>query len=140
MENIACAAKNVTRRLENTNKKESWMSDRTIVLIVLTAMTLVFVGAALAKPDPADIKTKKPTHDIILILDEAHEYEEYIMCPDCGLTHYMHIKMTEAFDERVVTITLWYDRSRTEQIRRRILGNNNPFDIFDGLGARGWPE
>ena len=120
------------------------MSDKlaalAIVAIVIMVVSLVIVNSGLAGPKTTDIKTRKATHEIILILDEAHEYEEYIVCPDCGLTHYMHIKMTEAFDERVAIITLWYDRNKTEGMRRGIFGDRDPFDIFGGFGAREWPE
>ena len=108
------------------------MRKTTALLIGLFAVIMLVLGAVLPngakqKKDP---KAGKPTYQVGLIFDEAYEYENYIACPSCGDTYYMHAKLTLVGQCPVVDVVFWSDFRETQKKRRHIFGNNDPFDPF----------
>ena len=107
------------------------------VLLFTISVLVVIVGSTTSQRRLKDPKADKYKYEIVLLFDETFAYENYISCPDCGLTHYMHVKMTVSDGKPIAMIHFWDNRVETMKNRRRIFGNNNPFDPFNGMGVAG---
>ena len=102
-------------------------------LMLCVVLAIAANGGKRGNKDP---KTKKPTAEVIIELNEAFAYENYVSCPDCGRTDYMHIQMTMVSDKPIAVITFWHNHIETQKRRQHIFGSNDPFDPFGGFGAR----
>jgi hypothetical protein len=111
-----------------------------IFAMVMVLAALVWLCSAAFAAKEKDPKIRKPSGEIVLQFNESGAFEVWANCHDCGLTHYIHVQLRGSIDQQVAVITLWYDHSRTEHLRRKLFrGSCNPFDPLGGWADVGEP-
>jgi hypothetical protein len=106
------------------------------MVIVLAALIWLCSFAEGGKKDP---KTRKPTGEFVIELNEAGEFESWSACKDCGLTHYVHVQLRGPVDKQCAVITYWYDRGETRRLRGKLFSGHDPFDPLGGWAAESDP-
>lgn len=81
---------------------------------------LIGTAAGTVLASVRDITTRKPTGEIILILEADGGDQKSVTCPECGLTYFVNVQINGPLEDLVLVVTYWHDRQKTMMMRRQL--------------------